>query len=555
LFVSRRSVAALATLVVSLALAAPAGAATLTRDEMTITFTAAPGIENDTDVTTSTNPPPSVYISTTDDPVAYPLPNQCADVDGNSNQAPAGEVLCSMVTQATLDLGDLDDVGDATGPLGTIWIGGPGNDRINGGAGDDELNGGAGDDSLSGHNGSDLADGGEGDDLLSDTGEETLADTLRGGPGADVLITTAGSTADVFDGGPGIDSFTMLAPGNPAPPLYVNLSEGIAGTGGEQDTLNAIEDVSQAGSYALSDDPVAPNPATITGTAGVNLITAGPGADTINPGAGNDLVSAGDGGDVIDTRDGYEDRVTCGNGNDSVQADTLDSLGDDCETVTRTDAGNANDKPDTAGAPDDKAPAVAFAAPASSAVLSTTAPTTITATATDDIGIARVVFSTGERTLCTDTVAPYTCDYRPTAADVGRDTLVAIAVDTSGQTASAVRVVIVPRFKATGLGASTSPKRDRRAPYTFTTAGKLALPTGVTAATGCSGTIDISFKAGTKTVSSRRVALRADCSYSSKVTFRLPRRLNPRTLSVVTVFSGNSVLDAIRGKRHTVRPR
>ena len=116
-------------------------------------------------------------------------------------------------------------------------------------------------------------------------------------------------------------------------------------------------------------------------------------------------------------------------------------------------------------------------------------------------------------------------------------------------------MVSVPRFKATSLSAATSPKRDRSAPYRFTTRGKLALPAGVTATAGCTGTVVVSFRAGKKTVSSRRVALNKDCTYRSKVTFRLPRRLNPRTLNVVTVFSGNAVLEGIQAKRHSVRPR
>ena len=130
---------------------------------------------------------------------------------------------------------------------------------------------------------------------------------------------------------------------------------------------------------------------------------------------------------------------------------------------------------------------VAWSAPASGARLSTTAPNTLSATASDDKGIARVDFLDDERTVCSDTTAPYTCDYRPQGDDVGRNTLVAIAVDTSGQTASAVRAVVVPRF-AGRLSARTTPSRDTRAPYRFTTTGRLTLPAAVTPAQGCRGT-------------------------------------------------------------------
>jgi hypothetical protein len=317
----------------------------------------------------------------------------------------------------------------------------------------------------------------------------------------------------------------------------VDLAAGTATSDGPTDAVIAFEDL------GLDES------GTAFGTAGAKHIIGSTEADVIDPRAGNDLVQLRDGDDTADVRDGFADRVSCGDGADTVQADTLDEVRPDCETVTRTEVGNAND------APEDRAPTVAITAPAASAVLSTTAPNTITADASDDRGIAQVVFSTGERILCTDTTAPYTCDYRPTSADVGRDTLVVIAVDTAGQTASAVRVVNVPRFKAISLSATTTPKRDRRAPFTFTTRGKLALPAGVLPAAGCKGTVDVSFKAGKKTVSSRRVALKSDCTYSSKVTFRLPRRLNPTTLSVVVVYGGNEVVEGIQAKRHTVRPR
>jgi hypothetical protein len=35
-------------------------------------------------------------------------------------------------------------------------------------------------------------------------------------------------------------------------------------------------------------------------------------------------------------------------------------------------------------------------------------------------------------------------------------------------------------------------KRDKKAPYVFTTAGKLKLPSGVTAKQGCTGTVKVS---------------------------------------------------------------
>jgi len=197
---------------------------------------------------------------------------------------------------------------------------------------------------------------------------------------------------------------------------------------------------------------------------------------------------------------------------------------------------------------------VAWSAPASGARLSTTAPNTLSATASDDRGIARVDFLDDERTVCSDTSAPYTCDYRPQGDDVGRNTLVAIAVDSSGQTASAVRSVVVPRF-AGRLSARTTPSRDTRAPYRFTTTGRLTLPAAVTPAQGCRGTVTVQIKAGRTTVSTRRVRLRSNCTYRSRVTFRIKRRLRPRTLRRSVRFGGNAVMAARSASRQTLRIR
>lgn len=508
-------------------------------------------------------------IGTNDDPIQYPLPANCDDVDSAQNTPPASAVVCTSFSAVTLDLGDRNDTGVTIGTAdGVTWLGNTGADTLSGADGSQTLGGGAGDDSLAGNGGADVLSGGDGNDDLtggdgddslnggggadalnggagadtldSESGEDLLvggtgSDTVRGGDGSDVLDASADGGADAYDGGGGIDLILHTA----SEPLTVDLTAGAAGSGTERDSVAAVEDVFTGGSVR----------ATVLGDAATNSISTDGEADRVDPRGGNDIVSTRAGDDIVELRDGFADRVSCGDGADSVQADTLDTVSGDCETVTRTDVGNANDTAE------DKVPTVTIGAPASSAVLSTVAPNTITAEASDDKGIAQVIFSTGERTLCVDTAAPYSCDYRPTSADVGRDTLVVIAVDTAQQTASAVRTVNVPRFKATSLSAATTPKRDWRAPYRFTTKGRLALPAGVAPESGCSGTVAVTFKAGKKTVSTRRVALTRTCTYSSRVTFRLPRRLRPKTLAVSVVYSGNAVLEGVRARRLNVRTR
>ncbi|MDP9386289.1 MAG: hypothetical protein M3P50_13885, partial [Actinomycetota bacterium] len=69
-------------------------------------------------------------------------------------------------------------------------------------------------------------------------------------------------------------------------------------------------------------------------------------------------------------------------------------------------------------------------------------------------------------------------------------------------------------------------------------------PRGVGAADACGrGTVTIQVKAPRATVSTRRAPLRADCTFSSRVTFR---RLAPRRLSFAIRFNGNIVLTPAR---------
>ena len=97
-----------------------------------------------------------------------------------------------------------------------------------------------------------------------------------------------------------------------------------------------------------------PIPTTLLGGPGADTLTGGPAGDELSGGEGNDSLAGGEGADVlagdegIDTlaggggadgivsRDGEADVVSCGEGDDRVDADTVDRVADDCESVTRT---------------------------------------------------------------------------------------------------------------------------------------------------------------------------------------------------------------------------
>jgi hypothetical protein len=83
-------------------------------------------------------------------------------------------------------------------------------------------------------------------------------------------------------------------------------------------------------------------PATIDGGDGADRLWAGPqaddvsggpGSDTLTGNGGRDTLRGGAGDDVIETADGLPDWVACGTGIDTVTADLIDTVADDCEQV------------------------------------------------------------------------------------------------------------------------------------------------------------------------------------------------------------------------------
>ncbi len=135
------------------------------------------------------------------------------------------------------------------------------------------------------------------------------------------------------------------------------------------------------------------------------------------------------------------------------------------------------------------------------------------------------------------------------------------------------------------ITSSTTPKRDRTRPYTFTTTGRIVPPgrycaanTNPTPGAGncvpvicppgatdirycalpsraviCSGQVNVRYQKRGTTISSRNVTVRSDCTYRSRVTFhtRLPTRVG--ILSVRARFQGNQVLQPRNASTKHVR--
>jgi Ca2+-binding RTX toxin-like protein len=370
-----------------------------------------------------------------------------------------------------------------------------------------------------------VASGGDGDDALDASGLTTAGAALDGGPGDDQF--RGGDGPDSIRGGDGIDRVTAAGD-----PLSISLDDlANDGTTGEGDNIHSdVEDIVAGTTQS----------ATIVGSNAGNVIIAAGGPANITGGGGSDSLNGGLDDDTIDARDGYADRVACSGGTDTVKADQLDQVASDCETVTRENV---------IGGADDRPPVVTWTLDATS--LSADKPTTLTADATDDRGVAKVQFLDDDRLVCEDATAPYTCDYQARGGDVGRNTLIARAVDTADQASSAIQAVTVRRFSARKLTLKLNPGRDTRAPYRFQVTGNLTLPPFVSRTQGCQGAeVSIIVRAGSKIVATRRLTLSRVCGYQRRIDFSSRPGTRPR---FTAKFLGNAVVQPISAPSKTGR--
>lgn len=100
--------------------------------------------------------------------------------------------------------------------------------------------------------------------------------------------------------------------------------------------------------------------------------------------------------------------------------------------------------------------------------------------------------------------------------------------------------------------ARVSPRRDRRAPFAFRLRGVLTPPAG----TACSGDVQVTVKAGTRTVTTRRARVGRTCAWSLRLRFANRRRLG-RTgrLTLRARYLGTAALLPRSAKAITVRTR
>jgi Ca2+-binding RTX toxin-like protein len=500
----------LAVLTVLLALAAPAvaRAADVSVTNGILRYTATPGKVSNVAFVESAPGTVQINVGAEDTEALNPLAGCAAGTP----------VVCTGdtgVTSVAADAGDMSDRITATsGTSGLVNIpaainGGDGNDALDGGARGDTLDGGAGDDVINGFAGN---------------------DTIRGGDGNDTITPNTGS--DSVSGGADVDTVVY---GFRAAPTFT--LDGLANDGeaGENDLLGAdVENVTASASSGV---------ATIAGDGRANVLTVTDGRGDLTGGDGADILEGGPLDDSFHARDGAPDTIVCNGGMDTVEADTQDTISPTCElvSVVATPGGVFDDRP----------PAIAWNLPGADASLSANTPSKLSATASDDRGIAKVAFYDDDRLLCEVAAAPFDCAYAPRGGDVGRNTLIAVAVDGAGQTTSIVRAVTVRRFTTPKFTmASVRPSRDRKAPYSFHAKGEVTRPTAVSPSQGCSGTVTISAKRGTKTVATQRTILHRTCEFETTVRFR--SKLASK-LRLIAKFSGNDVLTERTAPSRTVR--
>jgi hypothetical protein len=241
-------------------------------------------------------------------------------------------------TQLEVDRVRLGDGDDAwSGDADTV-DGGPGADVLSGGI---RLVGATGDDTLIGDSRPNELEGGDG------------RDRLYGGAGDDALRGDGGKPAsDVLDGGEGRDSASWSGH---RVPVSVDLADpGPDGAAGEGDALNGIENLTggragdrlagDGGKNALSGGPGddvlvgRAGPDELDGGHGDNRLIGGAGNDVLDSTGKHDVVSAGPGRDFISLNLGGarapDSVVDCGAGRDDVLFPRgTDLLRADCETI------------------------------------------------------------------------------------------------------------------------------------------------------------------------------------------------------------------------------
>ena len=148
----------------------------------------------------------------------------------------------------------------------------------------------------------------------------------------------------------------------------------------------------------------------------------------------------------------------------------------------------------------------------------------------------------------------------PTSADTdgdGRADRVDACPRTAGTRADGCPQTVVGARRPEAISLRVTPRRDLRVPHRFRIRGTVRPPDGLSAADACGrGKVLVTAKAGPETISARKVDLRRDCTYRTRISFRRPQRFrNASRLRFVARFHGNARMSSAESRTVRVRVR
>jgi Ca2+-binding RTX toxin-like protein len=386
------------TLVLTFALAGPAGAATVSSDGNTVRYAAE---DASTHSAVIADTPEQIRVTQVRGSALRPGPG-CSLESVPAGASPAVTCPRGGVARVLADMGggpdsiavaltpsgppltvnggantDTVEYSIGGGPVAVTLDGAPGDGRPargdNIGADVENVGGTAADDSLIGNDAQNFLNGGPGRDMLATAGDDDVVDAREftdcgeGGscPKPERDTISCGDGRDVVDGDstddvaadcelvvrdnnifltPGDDEFAGFRPN-----LGITGGRGddrITGLGDDRLEGSSGNDVLRAGPSGENivrggsgNDEISGNrdSDTIAGGYGRDRIGGGPAKDSIDGGAGRDVLFGHQGNDRIVSRERRDepDRVSCGSGRDTVIADRNDRISRDCERVVR----------------------------------------------------------------------------------------------------------------------------------------------------------------------------------------------------------------------------
>ncbi len=92
------------------------------------------------------------------------------------------------------------------------------------------------------------------------------------------------------------------------------------------------------------------------------------------------------------------------------------------------------------------------------------------------------------------------------------------------------------------LNVHSSPSRDRRKPYAFTTTGTLSGADNIPSTSKCSGTATLKYYIGRKKIGSLTAQVGPDCSFSGQNSFRRVHAATPARITIKVHFNGNGYI-------------